>query len=645
MSHKRMPGSAVLLLAFWIGGTAAAGIQSVSNDYSLDDWMSVGSVRSFLWSPDGAYLYFTRQPGNSGTTEIFRVESGGGQPKQLSTNPTGKRPEPKQNFTLSRDGKTLFFTSASYFQSYENIFMMPSSGGEATQLTFNDAVIETAPAPSPDGNRLAYFARTPRGSKIFLLDLGETTAWPRYFAPGPEEERFPVWSPDGRKLAFQKQDDIWIRNLEGGSAIRLIEDALSGGNQSPVWSPHGSRIAFLKATSGFQQVGVAQVQSGRVTPVTYAARQHSQVSWSPDGESMVFIVHDETGMSRDVMVATADGSQLRTLSSGRALRSSPQFSPDGRFISYIETTPVRAPDIWIVPAQGGSPRQITNSMNRIDPTRLSLPEEVFYPGPDNLEIPTLLYKPKNFDPDKKYPVIVRLHGHPGQWNHSFQLMWQYFIQKGFVLIAPNPRGSRGFGQGFHDLHIADYGGTEFKDVMNVLNFLEKQPYVDMTRKATWGGSGGGYMSLLIATQAPRSFQAQVIRAPVSSWKLLAIDRFGGSGRAWTATRTPRRERSEFGGSYSEIPEEYRQRSPLNFVEQVEIPQLLFHGLRDSAVSPRQSQVWVKRMIELGKQDLIHYVEYPDEDHGLRRYRKTVRDRLLRMERFLKRHLRLDTDTD
>ncbi len=282
-------------------------------------------------------------------------------------------------------------------------------------------------------------------------------------------------------------------------------------------------------------------------------------------------------------------------------------------------------------------------MNRIDPTRLSLPEEVFYPGPDNLEIPTLLYKPKNFDPDKKYPVIVRLHGHPGQWNHSFQLMWQYFIQKGFVLIAPNPRGSRGFGQGFHDLHIADYGGTEFKDVMNVLNYLEKQPYVDMTRKATWGGSGGGYMSLLIATQAPRSFQAQVIRAPVSSWKLLAIDRFGGSGRAWTATRTPRRERSEFGGSYSEIPEEYRQRSPLNFVEQVEVPQLLFHGLRDSAVSPRQSQVWVKRMIELGKQDLIDYVEYPDEDHGLRRYRKTVRDRLLRMERFLKRHLRLDTD--
>jgi dipeptidyl aminopeptidase/acylaminoacyl peptidase len=194
--------------------------------------------------------------------------------------------------------------------------------------------------------------------------------------------------------------------------------------------------------------------------------------------------------------------------------------------------------------------------------------------------------------------------------------------------------------GFHDLHIADYGGTELQDIMNVLDYLEEQPYIDMTRKATWGGSGGGYMSFVIATEAPKAFEAQVIRAPVSSWKILAIDRFGASGRAWTPTRTPRRERSEFGGSYAEIPGEYDRRSPINFVENVEVPQLLMHGLRDSSVLPRQSQIWVERMRELGKADLIDYVEYPDEDHSLRRYKKTVRDRILRMERFFEKHLRL-----
>lgn len=633
-----------LLLTLIATSTSTVGSQLNYDSYSLDEWMSVGSVQSFSWSPNGIYFYFTRQSDTSGTTEIFRVESDGGHPSQLSTNSKGKRPEPKQDVTISRDGKTLFFTAANYFQSYKNIFMMPSSGeGKITRLTFNDAVIETAPTPSPDGTKLAYFSRTSQGTKIFLLDLIQKITWPRYLTHSSKEERFPVWHPDGKKLAFGRENDIWIRNLAGGPSIRLIEDAHAGGNHSPVWSPSGGHIAFLNAKSGFQQVGVVHVQTGSVTPITYSVRQHSQVSWSPDGELLVFIRSNKTGMGNNVVVTSKDGSKHRVLTNSHAMRSSPKFSPDGKFIAYIETTPIRTPDIWIIPTEGGSPRQITNSMGKIDPNQLSLPKEIFYRGPDNLEIPTLLYKPKKFNPAQKYPVIVRLHGHPGQWNHSFQLMWQYFIQKGFVLIAPNPRGSHGFGQGFHDLHIADYGGTEFKDVMNVLNYLEKQPYVDMTRKATWGGSGGGYMSLLIATQSPKSFQAQVIRAPVSSWKLLAIDRFGASGRAWTATRTPRRERSEFGGSYSEIPEEYRQRSPLNFVEQVEIPQLLFHGLRDSAVSPRQSQKWVKRMIELGKQNLIDYVEYPDEDHSLRRYQKTIRNRLQRMEKFLNKHLRLIID--
>jgi dipeptidyl aminopeptidase/acylaminoacyl peptidase len=608
--------------------------------YSLDDWMTVSAVNSFVWSPDGAFIYYTSNASDSGTTEIFRVISDGTEPTQLSTNPAGKRPERKQDMALSADGSTLFFTSARYFQNYTNIYSVPATGGTTRQLTFNDAVIETDPAPSPDGRTLAYFARTRRGTKIYLLDLQDQNGWPRLLEPGNEEERFPVWSPDGKKLAFIRGGDIWVKDRAEGSIKRLISPVHAGGNSSPVWSPDGSRIAFNTGKSGYSQVGVVDVQSGRVTSVTYSPHDHSDVSWSPDGRTLVFVRSDDMGMSRDVVLSPAGGGDLTVLTQGKGMRQSPRFSPDGRFIAYIESTGVRTADIWRIPTQGGEPKPITHSMGAIDPADLSHPEEVSYPGPDAIPIPTILYKPKDFDPNRKYPVIVRIHGHPGQWNHSFYVMWQYFTQKGFVIIAPNPRGSRGFGQGFHDLHIADYGGTEFQDIMSVLDYLKEQPYIDMTRKATWGGSGGGYMSFVIATEAPKVFDAQVIRAPVSSWKILAIDRFGASGRAWTPTRTPRRERSEFGGSYAEIPEEYDRRSPINFVENVEIPQLLMHGLRDSSVLPRQSQIWVQRMRELGKADLIDYVEYPDEDHSLRRYKKTVRDRILRMERFFEKHLRL-----
>jgi dipeptidyl aminopeptidase/acylaminoacyl peptidase len=615
-------------------------VATAQKTYSIDDWMTISTVRSLLWSPDGAFIYYTSNASDSGTTEIFRVKSDGSDPTQLSTNPPGQRPEPKEQMALSFDGNNIFFTSARYFQNYSNLFSISSAGGTARQITFNDAVIETAPAPSPDGETLAYFAHTRQGTKIFLVELQEQNHWPRLLEPNEGNERFPVWSPDGRKLAFIRGRDIWVKDMVGGSTKRLIEPAHRGENGSPVWSPDGSRIAYLTSKSGFSQVGVVDVESGQVTPITYSPQEHGGVSWSPDGTALVFVRSDDMGMSRDVVVSPADGGEIRALTRGKGVRQSPLFSPDGAFVAYIESTGNRTADVWKVPANGGEPRPITQSMGAVDPAQLSLPEEVSYPGPDDLPIPTMLCKPKDFDPNRKYPVLVRLHGHPGQWNHRFDWMGQYFAQKGFVVIAPNPRGSRGFGQGFHDLHIADYGGTEFGDVMNVLDYLKGLTYVDMTRKATWGGSGGGYMSFVIATEAPRAFEAQVIRAPVSSWKLLAIDRFGASGRAWTATRTPRRERSEFGGSYAEIPEEYDRRSPINFVENVEVPQLLLHGLRDSSVLPRQSTIWVQRMQELGKSDLIEYVEYPDEDHSLRRYKATVRDRLLRMERFFEKHLKL-----
>lgn len=638
--HARVFALTVTAATVAIFSAAPAGQQRRAA-YTLDDWMTVTSVGSFTWSPDGAALYYTSDAGDSGTDEIFRIPAAGGQPTQISTNPAGERPEPKSNIELSRDGKTIFYTTAQYFQNIEDIYRLPATGGPATRLTFNDAIIETEPRISPDGKTLAYFARTSRGTKIHLLDLQTTPAWPRLFdSSSTRFERNPSWSPDGKMLAFTRDGDIWLREVSGGEARRLVPEEYPRGNASPVWSPDGRKVAFTNGSSGFDQIGIIELATGKVTPLTYGPYDHGDVAWSPDGASVVYVRGN--GMTRDLMLASADGTGAhKALASSRAIRRSPQFSPDGRTIAYVETTGNRAADIWLMPSQGGTPRQLTNSMGKINPADLTVPEEVTYPGPDNLKIPALLFKPKDFDPTRKYPVVVQLHGHPGQWNHSMNMTWQYFIQKGFVFIAVNPRGSVGFGDGFHDLHVGDYGGTEYEDCMAVLDYLKTLPYIDMTRKATWGGSGGGYMSLAIATNSPGTFQAQVIRAPVSSWKWLAAERYMSPARFATSTREPGRAREEFGGAYTDLPERYDERSPLNFVEKVAAPQLLMQGLRDSSVPPNESKRWVKRMRELGKGDLIEYVEYADEDHGLSRYRATTRDMLVRIERFLFDHLKLD----
>ena len=636
-THKAGRVSACFLMILAMVELAVG--QQGSREYTLADWMSVTRVRTFVWSPDGTYLYYTSNAGDSGTDEIFRIPTEGGPPEQLSRNPKGVRPEPKRDIVVSPDGKNIFYTSSHYFQNIVNIFKMPAAGGLGSALTFNDAVIEAWPRVSSDSKTLAYFTRTGRGTKIFLLDLESQQAWPRLFDPTPKTERNPVWSPDSKKLAFFREGDTWIGSLEGGDAHPLIVGEYAGNIGSPQWSPDGTRIAFTDAKSGFRQVGVVDLATGQVTPITYEPHEHGDTVWSPDGKWLAFTRND--GMSRHIVVSSSDGKDgFRVLTQGKGIRRSPQFSPDGGLIAYIESTGNRTADIWMIPALGGLPRQATHSMGNVDPSDLSVPEEVTYPGPDNLPIPALLYKPKGFDPDCKYPVIVRIHGHPGQWNHSMNMMWQYLIQKGFVLIAINPRGSVGFGQGFHDLHVGDYGGTEYEDSMAILKYLGKLPYVDMTRKATWGGSGGGFLSLVIATRSPTVFQAQVIRAPVSSWKWLALERWASPARFATQTREPQRARSEFGGAYTEIPERYYERSPLNFVENVITPQLLMQGLRDSSVPPNESKRWVQRMLELGKSDLIEYIEYPDEDHSLSRYRSTVRDMLVRIDAFLRTHLQL-----
>ena len=607
--------------------------------YTVDDWLTVSEVSSFAWSPDGRWLYYTSDAAPTGTDAIFRVPSAGGEPALLSRTPEGERPEPVQQLTVSPDGNTLYFTQARYFQAYTNVYRMPATGGVPEALTFNDAVIQTDPQPAPDGRTLAFWQRTGRGTKIHLLDL-ENPTWTRLLLPDEGQDRGASWSADG-KLAFTRGGAIHVVDRPGGDSRLLVRDDFDGGAGGGVWSPDGTRMAVTNGASGFPQIGVVDVAAGTIAPITYEAREHSSPAWSPDGAWLVYVRNDEVGMSRELVIARSDGTgEPRVLTTGNGMRSSPAFSPDGSRIAFLESTSVRTTDVWSVRPDGGDLRQVTRSMGRIDPSRLRPAEEVSYAASDNIPIPGMMWLPPDFDPNRSYPVLVRLHGHPGQWNHSFRLLTQYFVSRGFVAVAPNPRGSVGFGDGFHDLHIADYGGVELDDVMRVVPFLDSLGYVDMGRKATWGGSGGGYMSFVIATERPDAFQAQVIRAPVSDWELLAIDRYGAEGRAWTAGRTPVRERSEFGGPPEEIPEEYHRRSPINFVQNVTVPQLLIQGLRDGSVPPRQSQVWAQRMREVGKGDLLEYVELPDEDHGLRRYKSTTRTRIELMEAFLARRLAL-----
>src|SRR5687768_5518181 len=397
----------------WSIATLVPAVSHAQGTYSIDDLLTVSSVQQYAYSTDGRSIFYIGGGSNTGVSEIFRVAVTGGAATQLSGNlvpkfnitPVANRAEPKADLVVSPDGRRLFFTSARYFQNFDNIYSMAVDGSDVRQHTWHDAIIETAPAVSPDGKTLAYFDRRARGTKVNLLDLATPQAWPRQFGSPTTFERDPIWSPDGKSLIVTRSGELWIVPVAGGDGRKLVEAGYSVG--SPEWSPDGSRIAVTSSASGFSQIAVVDAASGKLTPLTYRHRNHSGPTWSPDGRTLVFTVTDGIGLSTQVATLSLDGSrEPRILTSGLGSRRSPTFSPDGREIAFIETTTTRTSDIWAIPANGGTPRQITNSMGRVDPKRLSQAEEVTYPAVDNLPIPALLYKPPGYDPKKKYPAIV-----------------------------------------------------------------------------------------------------------------------------------------------------------------------------------------------------------------------------------------------
>lgn len=616
--------------------------------YTLDDFLSATAVSEYALLPGTERIAFIRESHETGTREIWTVDAEGAtEPVRLTgtivpdlrTSPlAAERPEPKAELAVSGDGSRIFFTTARYYQAMDSIYSMRPDGSDLRTHTFHDAVIETAPSPSPDGTRVAYFTRTERGTKIYLLDLTSDRGWPQLLSPGADPDRNPKWSPDGTWISFERGGDTFVRNLSSGAERRVVAPQW-GKVTGAVWSPTADRLAVKSSASGFDQVAVVDLESGELTAITRAPREHGAATWSPDGTLLTFTMADGLGLSNQVVVAPADGhAEAWTLTEGVGVREDPQFSADGSTIYYLETASNRTPDIWAVPAAGGTPRQITRSMGRLDPARLSTATEVTFPAPDNLPIPALLFTPPDFDPARKYPVVVCLHGHPSVWNHKMNLLWQWVISRGMVLLAPNPRGTVGIGKAYHDLHVGDYGGDEFDDIMSALPYLESLDFVDFQRKATWGGSGGGYMSLLIAGKAPQAFDAQAIRAPVSHWKWLAMDRYTSQSRYATAKRDPQRGREEMGGAFTDIPDRYLERSPLEFVGEVTVPQLLMHGRRDGSVPINESRRWAAGMKEHGKAELLDYVEFADEDHSLLRYRATVKEQMVRIVNHFAKHL-------
>jgi dipeptidyl aminopeptidase/acylaminoacyl peptidase len=460
---------------------------------------------------------------------------------------------------------------------------------------------------------------------------------------------------DGTHLLADRQADfkrrsIFVVDTTTGESRLVHEDVKrtfwsipGGAGAGSQASPDGKWISFLSDRDGWDHLYVAPAAGGAPVQITKGSFEVWRPAWSPDATRIAFDSNDGPNPgSRHIGIANIGdpgSSWVRTVTNGRGADIQPVWSPDGRKILYQHSDPHNSADLYVVDATtgGAAPVRLTDSFPAgIDRSQLVAPELVHYPGPDGKPVPAYLFVPKTLNRALKHPAIVWIHGDGINQNYDgwhvqrnyavYYSVHQYFLQQGYVVIAPDYRGSIGYGAEWRDGVYMDVGGKDFRDAAMAANYLKTLPYVNGDRLGVWGLSYGGFFTLLAVTEMPTTYRAAVNVAGVADYAMYYDDPYHGS---WTESRIGRPEQN---------PSVYAQASPVSRIDKLVRPLLVLHGTADVNVPYLHSVKLIDEALKKGKGPLVEFMTYPGEFHYFTR-EHVLRDAWTRVEAFFKKHLK------
>jgi dipeptidyl aminopeptidase/acylaminoacyl peptidase len=473
-----------------------------------------------------------------------------------------------------------------------------------------------------------------------------------------------------RTSADFKNRTTSLVDIGGGAPTVLHEDvkekfwSMTGdANAGAQPSPDGRWIAFLSDRDGWDHLYVmptpsnndrratlsgSPMASGSPIQITKGRFEAWRPTWSPDSRRIAFDANEPDHYGdRHLYVATIGSdpsrAKIAAITSGRGTDIAPQWSPDGTRLLFQHTDPHNSADLWVADANpNAKPARLSDSMPAaMDRSAFVEPEMVSYAGPDGQKVPAWLFVPKGLDRTKKHPAIVWIHGdgvnqgYDGwhvQRNYAvYYSFHQYLLQKGYVVIMPDYRGSIGYGRAWREGVYMDVGGKDAKDAWMVTNYLKTLPYVDMDRVGVWGLSYGGFFTLIAVTDQPKLFRAAVDVAGVVDYAMYYEDPYHGG---WTASRI---------GTPEQNPKVYENASPLSHVDRLERPLLVLHGTSDVNVPYLHSVRLIDELMKKGKSDLVTFMTYPGEFHYFTR-EHVLRDAWHRVEDFFDANLKHATVT-
>jgi dipeptidyl aminopeptidase/acylaminoacyl peptidase len=611
-----------------IGLCAVAAAQT--RTYEIEDLLKVRRVGDPQVSPDGKQVAFTvgdvNFDANRIVTHIYVTSLEAGGMKQLTT---GDRSSSSPRF--SPDGKKIAFTTGG------QIWVMDSDGDNKEQVT-KISTSAAAPVWSPDGKWIAFtsevypeckddecnkkrdeqaeaskvkahivtrllykhwdewrdvkrthvFVVSSKGGTARQLTTGDFDSPPYAAATGVDY----AFSPDSSEIAFlQNPDrveaistnsDIFVMPLSGG-ASKNITIKNRGYDAGPVYTRDGKFILYRsQATPGFEADRWRLMAYNRATGTTVELTENfdlqvEDVVLSPDGNT-IYLTAGDRGKHPIYKIPFGGGVPQKIVPNVYA--TNVRITPDGKALVFASSSMQAPAEIYTSNADGSGLRRLTSVNTQLmSQANLKPAEEVEWTGALGKKIHGYIIKPNNFDPGKKYPLLVLIHGGPqSAWNDNWGYRWnpQVFANAGYVVFAPNPRGSTGYGQQFVNEISGDWGGKVYIDLMNgVADVLRRNTFIDRSRVGAAGASYGGYMVnwILGHNNDPR-FRFKVLVSHDGVYNLESM--YATTEELWFPEW-------EFKGTPWTNPAMYSRWSPHKFVNNFNTPILIIHGELDYRV--------------------------------------------------------------
>ena len=623
---------------------------------------SEGAIANPFWSHDGQTLYFVRNG------DLWRIPANGGEPQAV-----WNTPEDESDIAPSPDSTRVALVRsqgqpAAKSPAGADLVVRSLADGVESKVAHDDISIEN-PVWSPDGSQLAFIG----GSKIIHHDESPSYSGDKLIyavleyvpgqlyvvsssggkptALGASGEYNGVMWVDNKHVVFDRQSNhfktrtIYVADVTDGSVRAAHADQEEKFWSLPDWeanakpqpSPDGKWIAFLTDLDGWDHLYVMPAAGGDAVQITKGRFEVWRPTWSHDSKSIAFDANepDHPG-DRHIGIASIgnDPSQARIayITTGRGTNIEPLWSLDDGHLVYQHTDTRNSADLFVVEGKvGAQPMRLSDSMpSGIDRSQFVEPEFVHYHGPDGQQVPGWLFVPKNLDRSKKHPAIVWIHGDGINQNYDgwhvqrnyavYYSFHQYLLQQGYVVFAPDYRGSIGYGRDWRNGVYMDVGGNDAKDAWMAANYLKTLPYVDSSRMGVWGLSYGGFFTLIAMTDEPTMFRAGVDVAGVVDYVMYYGDPYHGD---WTEGRI---------GTPDENPRVYANASPISHIDRLARPLLVLHGTADVNV-PFLESVWLMdEALKKHKGDLVSFMIYPGEFHYFTR-EHVLRDAWNRVDKF------------